>query len=136
MEVVSTAYLPRIVVSFNKRLKETKNLPDKEIDLNEFIDVKGMKTQGNQLTKLKVKDIELAHAIAGDVPWPVEEEKVKSAAQQDEESDDEEETYLDGDDNDVDVDPIEMEWDLMKDKKKDKPNPIKDEEDDSQTKLF
>ena len=34
MEVVSTAYLPRIVVSFNKRLKETKNLPYKEIDLN------------------------------------------------------------------------------------------------------
>ena len=136
MEVVSTAYLPRIVVSFNKRLKETKNLPDKEIDLNEFIDVKGMKTQGNQLTKLKVKDIELAHAIAGDVPWPVEEEKVKSATQQDEESNDEEETYLDGDDNEVDDDPIEMEWDLTKDKKKDKPNPIKDEEDDSQTKLF
>ena len=43
---------------------------------------------------------------------------------------------LDGDDNEVDDDPIEMEWDLTKDKKKDKPNPIKDEEDDSQTKLF
>jgi topoisomerase IV subunit A len=136
MEVVSTAYFPRIVVSFNKRLKETKNLPDKEIDLNEFIDVKGMKTQGNQLTKLKVKDIELAHPIAGDVPWPVEEEKVKPAAPHDEQVDDEDGTYLDKDDNDIDDDPIEMEWDLTKEKKKDKPNPIKDEEDDSQTKLF
>jgi topoisomerase-4 subunit A len=32
-----------------------------------------MKAQGNQLTKLKVKEIVLTHAIEGDEPWPEEE---------------------------------------------------------------
>ena len=57
---------------FNKLLKATKNLPDKIIELDDFIDVKGMKAQGNQITKLKVKEILLEHPIEGDEPWPEE----------------------------------------------------------------
>jgi topoisomerase IV subunit A len=70
LDVVTTAYKPVISISYNKRLKETKDLKDKKVKLDEFIEVKGMKTVGNQLTKLKVKDITLLHPIAGTEPWP------------------------------------------------------------------
>ena len=72
LEVVSTAYKPEITIVFNKHLKATKNLPDAIMELSSFIDVKGMKAQGNQLTKLKVKEVLLNHSIgAGKEPWPV-----------------------------------------------------------------
>lgn len=76
LDVVTTAYKPKVRIVFNKLLKATKNLPDKIEELDEFIDVKGMKAQGNQLTKLKVKEVLLEHPIEGDEPWPedVEEE--------------------------------------------------------------
>lgn len=78
MDVVTTAFKPKVRIVYNKLLKETKNLPDNEVMLNDFIDVKGMKAQGNQLTKLKVKEIVLAHPIEGDEPWP---EDVVTAAE-------------------------------------------------------
>jgi topoisomerase IV subunit A len=74
LDVVSTAYRPNVRIVYNKLLKETKNLPDNEVNLADFIDVKGMKAQGNQLTKLKVKEIVLTHAIEGEEPWPDEQE--------------------------------------------------------------
>lgn len=126
LEVVSTGYKPEIKIVYNKRLKETKNLPDKLVDLNEFIDVKGMKSQGNQLTKLKVKEIVLNHEIDGGEPWPEPEKPA--------ESDELEIKIEDTNGGAQDDGPIEMEWDLT-DKKK-KSNPIKDDEDDSQAKLF
>ncbi len=71
LQVVSTAFRPEIRVVFNKLLKETKNLPDQILNLADLIDVKGMKAQGNQVTKLKVKEILLNHEIAeGKEPWP------------------------------------------------------------------
>lgn len=70
LDVVSTAFAPKVRVVYNKLLKETKNLPDNEMLLTELIDVKGMKAQGNQITKLKVKEIVLMHPIEGDEPWP------------------------------------------------------------------
>jgi topoisomerase-4 subunit A len=73
LDVASTAFRPVVRIVYNKLLKETKNLPDNEVNIADFIDVKGMKAQGNQLTKLKVKEIVLTHAIEGDEPWPEEE---------------------------------------------------------------
>ncbi len=67
--VASTDYLPKISVSFNKRLKETKDLNDKIYGLNDIIDVKGVKAQGNQLSKLKIKDITLLPVKEGE-DWP------------------------------------------------------------------
>jgi topoisomerase-4 subunit A len=119
MDVVSTGFDPVIKIIYNKRLKETKDLPDKEVHLADFIDVKGVKSLGNQLTKLKVKEIELTHPIAGGTPWPTDESDAKANEIENQITDDEE--------------PIEMEWD-MTDKKKS--NPIKDIQDDSQAKLF
>ena len=73
MSAFSTAYQPEVTVVFNKQLKETKNLPDKIIQLHDFIEVKGMKAQGNQLTKYKVKEVLLNHDIQkGKEPWPNE----------------------------------------------------------------
>ena len=84
MDLVSTAYEPKIRIVYNKLLKATKNLPDTEINMAEFIDVKGMKSQGNQMTKLKVKEIVLDHAIEGDEPWPEEEKPTVTEAADDE----------------------------------------------------
>jgi len=72
MIVVTTDYLPRIKVIYNKHLKATKHLPDKVENVNDFIEVKGLKAQGNQLTKLKVKDVELMPVLEGE-DWPVPE---------------------------------------------------------------
>ena len=75
LQAVSTAYRPEVRVVFNKLLKETKNLPDLVLNLADMIDVKGMKAQGNQVTKMKVKEIILTHPIGeGKEPWPMEEE--------------------------------------------------------------
>jgi topoisomerase-4 subunit A len=75
--VASTAYKPKVNVSFNKRLKETKDLNDKVYELNDIIDVKGDKAQGNQLTKLKVKTITLL-STNDDEQWPTEEDNLVS----------------------------------------------------------
>ena len=85
LEVATTAYKPEVRIIFNKQLKATKNLPDRIERLDEFIDVKGMKSQGNQLTKSKVKEVELTHPIEGDEPWPDDEEDSKNHEQEDKE---------------------------------------------------
>jgi topoisomerase-4 subunit A len=90
MDAVSTAMRPEVRIVYNKLLKETKNLPDNLIQLADFIDVKGMKAQGNQLTKLKVKEIVLTHPIEGNEPWPVEEVETMATDVETESSEDEE----------------------------------------------
>jgi len=115
MDLVSTAYRPEAKIVYNKLLKETKNLPDNVVNLADMIDVKGMKAQGNQMTKLKVKEIVLTHAIdEGKEPWP-QDEVVEIES-------DEHEII----DSDEDGDTPTMEWDLTK----------KEDEDEDQMKLF
>ncbi|MCO5268868.1 MAG: DNA gyrase/topoisomerase IV subunit A [Brumimicrobium sp.] len=75
LNTVSTAYQPEVKIIYNKLLKTTKNLPDKLVRLDEFIDVKGMAAMGNQLEKLKTKEIILNHSIGGNEPWPSDERK-------------------------------------------------------------
>ncbi len=79
LDAVSTAQNPIVRIIYNKLLKETKNLPDNEVQLADFIEVKGMKAQGNQLTKLKVKEIVLTHPIEGTEPLPEDEESTEMA---------------------------------------------------------
>jgi len=116
MDTVSTAFRPEVKIVYNKLLKETKNLPDNVMNLADMIDVKGMKAQGNQITKLKVKEIVLTHPIdEGKEPWPEEEVPATS---------DEIETEIDSEDGDAPT----VEWDLTK-----KPE---DDEDEEQMTLF
>ena len=82
--VATTDYKPKIKISYNKHLKATKNLSDKEEDLNDFIDIKGLKAQGNQLTKLKVKDVTL---LPSEEEWPEEVEENESDASESEDND-------------------------------------------------
>jgi topoisomerase-4 subunit A len=107
LDVVSTAYRPEARIVFNKLLKETKNLPDQVLNLADLIDVKGMKAQGNQMTKMKVKEIVLTHPIdESPEPWPQEEElEIEDAQAEDE------------------TEPASMEWDLSK-KEDDNPDQI------------
>jgi topoisomerase-4 subunit A len=111
MDTVSTAYRPNVRIVYNKLLKETKNLPDNEVNIADFIEVKGMKAQGNQLTKLKVKEIVLTHAIEGTEPWP---DEIQEAEELD--ADVEAIDGVDGaDDSDEGVpDGTTVEWDLTK----------------------
>lgn len=76
LDVVSTSYRPEIRVVYNKLLKQTKNLPDNILNIADLIEIKGMKAQGNQVTKLKVKEIVLEHEIDGGEPWPEDVEEV------------------------------------------------------------
>jgi topoisomerase-4 subunit A len=89
MDVVSTDFNPIISISYSKRYKETKHLKDKVIELKDFIDVKGMKILGNQLTKLPVKDIALLPSKPEDA-WEVIEEDLEDAVEENEVEENEE----------------------------------------------
>jgi topoisomerase-4 subunit A len=116
MDLVSTAYRPEAKIVYNKLLKETKNLPDNVVNLADMIDVKGMKAQGNQMTKLKVKEIILTHAIEeGKEPWPQVEVVVTETED------------IDVIESEEEGDSPTMEWDLTK---------KEDDEDPDQMKLF
>ena len=84
MDLVSTSYRPEVRVIYNKLLKETKNLPDNVINIADLIDVKGLKAQGNQVTKLRVKEITLTHEIDGGEPWPEDAGEVISESNSEE----------------------------------------------------
>ena len=62
LELISTDWKPVIEVVFNKiRNKEPK--PNLRIVFDEFISVKGIKAQGNQLTPHKVKQVNLLEPL-------------------------------------------------------------------------
>lgn len=126
MDVVSTAYRPNVRIVYNKLLKETKNLPDNEVNIADFIDVKGMKAQGNQLTKLKVKEIVLTHEIEGAEPWP---EDVQNEGAEGDEDVDGVVGREDGEDGEDGDDATTIEWDLTK-------KPEDEEDEDGQITLF
>ncbi len=123
MSLVSTSFRPEIRVIYNKLLKQTKNLPDNVLNIADLIEVKGMKAQGNQITKLKVKEIVLEHEIDGGEPWP---EDVVETVTVDISAENEPNTDNSDDNNSDDTDGATFEWDLT--------NP--DDDDDGQGKLF
>ena len=111
LDIVSTAFLPKAKIVYNKLLKETKNLPDNEIALADMIEVKGMKAQGNQITKLKVKEIVLTEPIEGTEPWPEISKKVASEPEDGSEYSEESDESNDNEDDDDDDSPT-IEWDI------------------------
>ena len=67
MEVVSTDWIPRVEVVFAKeRGKDQKD--NVEVNLQEFIAIKGIKALGNQLTPEKVKQINLLEPLPYEAP--------------------------------------------------------------------
>tara|TARA_R110002049_G_scaffold63_1_gene349 strand:+ start:5872 stop:8610 length:2739 start_codon:yes stop_codon:yes gene_type:complete len=63
LEIIATDYRPVAEVQFSKR-----SLDNEEVNFEEFISVKGIKAQGNQLTTDKIKQVNLLEAL------PFEEE--------------------------------------------------------------
>jgi topoisomerase-4 subunit A len=65
LKVVSTDYIPRIEIEFKKtRGKERRS--NEIINLEDFISVKGIKAQGNQLTSDLIKQIDLIDPLHSD----------------------------------------------------------------------
>ena len=56
LEIVSTDWKPVIELVYNKELNKDQK-PNTNIEIEEFISVKGIKAQGNQLTGYKIKQI-------------------------------------------------------------------------------
>ncbi len=73
IKVVSTDYLPVIELIFPK-VKGLEKEPE-VINLEEFITVKGIKAQGNQLTTYKLKQINVLEPLPFEEPEELEEEE-------------------------------------------------------------
>ncbi len=71
LEIVSTDYRPMVEVVFSKR-----SLENIEINLEEFIAVKGIKALGNQLTAEKIRTVNLLEALPYE-PLVIEEVEVR-----------------------------------------------------------
>ena len=67
LEIIAVDYRPRAEVIFSKR-----SLDKKEINFEEFIAVKGIKAQGNQLTTDKIKQVNLLASL----PFQEPEEQI------------------------------------------------------------
>ena len=72
LELITTDSIPVLEIVYRKqRNKEQK--PNEEVNLEEFISVKGIKAQGNQLTTEKVTQLNLLEPIIPEVADPEEE---------------------------------------------------------------
>ena len=82
LEIVSTDWKPMAQVVFAKeRGKDRKD--DLEINLEEFIDVKGLSAQGNQLTRDKVNQINLLEPIPYEAPKEVHADELEVVDEED-----------------------------------------------------
>jgi topoisomerase-4 subunit A len=76
LEIVSTDWIPRAEVVFGKeRGKDQKD--NLEVNLEEFIAIKGIKAQGNQLTTDKVKQINLLDPLPYEAPEEVHADELE-----------------------------------------------------------
>lgn len=84
LEIALTDWKPRVNISFDKR---TNDREDEEINLEEFIAVKGLKALGNKLTNYKVKSIEALEPIPYEPPVKeeVKEEVIEEKEEEKEE---------------------------------------------------
>ncbi|MFD0762336.1 DNA gyrase/topoisomerase IV subunit A [Lutibacter aestuarii] len=63
LEIVATDYRPMVEIAFSKR-----SLENMEVNLEEFIAVKGIKALGNQLTTEKIKQVNLLEPLPYEAP--------------------------------------------------------------------
>ncbi|SDQ77613.1 DNA gyrase/topoisomerase IV subunit A [Flagellimonas zhangzhouensis] len=76
LELVSTDWRPKLEIEFIKpRGKDAK--PNLQVDVEEFITVKGIKALGNQLTPEKVKNINLLDPLPYDEPEEQQTEDIE-----------------------------------------------------------
>ncbi|MBT7739201.1 MAG: DNA gyrase/topoisomerase IV subunit A [Cryomorphaceae bacterium] len=76
LEIVSTDWKPVVELVYNnERNKEQR--PNTSIDVEEFISIKGIKAQGNQLTGYKVKQINILESKVYDPPIEVSANEIE-----------------------------------------------------------
>ena len=76
LEIVSTDWRPMADVEFTKeRSKERK--PNLEVNLEEFISVKGINANGNQLTKDKINQVSLMDSLPYEAPEEVPADEIE-----------------------------------------------------------
>jgi topoisomerase-4 subunit A len=94
LEIISTDWRPVIDITFAKeRGKERR--PNKIISIEEFINIKGISAQGNQLSKYKVNQIDLSESLPYEAPKTipaddievVDEEEVNIELRKDDQND-------------------------------------------------
>jgi topoisomerase-4 subunit A len=85
LEIVSTSHRPVAEIVYNK-LRGKEQQPNEEIELEEFISIKGIAAQGNMLTKEKVKQINLLDPLPYEEPEVEEVEVVEEDNEEDEEN--------------------------------------------------
>ncbi|NVK51486.1 MAG: DNA gyrase/topoisomerase IV subunit A [Flavobacteriaceae bacterium] len=71
LEIIATDYRPLAEVVFSKRSLDTI-----EVNFEEFIAIKGIKAQGNQLTKEKVKQVNLLEPLPFEEPKALASEEI------------------------------------------------------------
>lgn len=98
LAVVSTLFHPVVNIRFNKKFKKTRDKEDEQVDLAEFISVKGLKAQGNKLTGLPVTAVELAE---------VDEEREEKARKAFDEEYGQKSQKLEGEDEEENIDVAE-----------------------------
>ncbi|WP_298540550.1 DNA gyrase/topoisomerase IV subunit A [uncultured Aquimarina sp.] len=76
LEIVSTDHRPVAEIVYNK-LRGKDQKPNDEISLEDFISVKGIKAQGNQLTTEKVRQINLLDSLPYDEPEELPAEEIE-----------------------------------------------------------
>ena len=75
LEIISTDWRPVAKVSFAKdRGKDRKE--DQIIDIEQFITLKGVSALGNQLTKLKVNQIDLMESLPYEAPLQIPADEI------------------------------------------------------------
>ena len=87
LEIVSTDYYPMAEIVFTKT-KGKDRRPNEEINLEEFISVKGIKALGNQLTTEKVNQINLLDPLPYETPEPAQEEVEKEEPEEEKKTED------------------------------------------------
>ncbi|WP_103068465.1 DNA gyrase/topoisomerase IV subunit A [Aquimarina sediminis] len=76
LEVISTDYKPVAEIVFSK-LRGKDQRPSEEVNLEEFISIKGSKALGNQLTTHKVKQVNLLDPIPYEEPESIPTEEIE-----------------------------------------------------------
>ncbi len=76
LEIVATDWRPVAEIVFSKvRGKDQK--PNQTIDLEQFISIKGIKAQGNQLTTEKLKQVNLLDPLPHEEPEEIQPEEIE-----------------------------------------------------------
>ena len=76
LEIVSTDWRPVVEITFAKDRGKDRR-PNQMIDIEQFIDVKGISAQGNQLSRLKVNQIDLSEPLPYEAPEEVHADELE-----------------------------------------------------------